>query len=299
MACNNKTILVTGAAGLIGREVYAQLTAQGNNVVGVDNCQRFPNFMPPGNFVKADLIEYLNSTINKFDVIYHMAAINGTSNFYKNPNTVLENNVQVDLAVFKFVETNDNSKLVYASSSEVVAGTASFPTMEEVDVEICNIHNPRWSYRLPKILSENYLVNSKINFVIIRFFNVFSEYSGAGHFVKDVVSKLRNNNFDLTGPNETRSFCYVQDAVDAMIKVEESATRDIVNIGSNEEISISDAAMIIANALKIKVANWSILESNVGSVLRRQPNIDKLKQYYPEFNPRPFKETINSIKEKL
>ena len=299
MACNNKTILVTGAAGLIGREIYAQLTAQGHTVTGVDNCQRFPDFVPDGNFVKANLIEYLNSTTNEFNVIYHMAAINGTSNFYKNTNAVLANNVQIDLAVFKCVETNKNSKLVYASSSEIIAGTNSFPTVEEVDVEIINIHNPRWSYRLPKILSENYLVNSKINFVIVRFFNVFSEYSGYGHFVKDIISKFRNNNFDLIGPTETRSFCYVQDAVDAMIKIEEHADRDIVNIGSDEEISITEAAMIIADALQINIEKWNATASNDGSVSRRQPNIDKLKKYYPEFNPRTFKETINSIKEKL
>lgn len=299
MASNNKTILVTGAAGLIGREVYSQLVAQGHTVVGVDNCQRFPNFTPDGNFVKADLIEYLNSTTNKFDIIYHMAAINGTSNFYKNPNAVLANNVQIDLALFKFAETNENLKLVYASSSEVIAGTTNFPTAEEVDIEICNIHNPRWSYRLPKILSENYLVNSKINFVIVRFFNVFSEHSGEGHFVKDIVSKCRNGNFDLIGPNETRSFCYAKDAVDAMIKVEEYATRDIVNIGSNEEIEIFEAAAIIADALGIDIEKWNVIESNNGSVLRRQPNINKLKKYYPEFNPSNFKETINSIKKKL
>jgi nucleoside-diphosphate-sugar epimerase len=296
MASHRKNILVTGAAGLIGREVVLQLTAQGHTVVGVDNCQRHLNFVPSGTFIKQDLIDYLKSTVNKFDVVYHMAAINGTTSFYTDPNLVLSTNVMLDLAIFQFVETNPNTKLIYASSSEVVAGTDTYPTNELVDVTITNIHNPRWSYRLPKVLSENYLANSRINYATIRFFNVFSEHSGNGHFVRDVITNLRNGKFELFGADETRSFCYVTDAVDAMIMIEDLINCDIVNIGSSEEIKIIDAAKIIADALNITVDHWNISPSKIGSVKRRCPDITKLKQHYPTFNPRPFAKTINSIK---
>ena len=296
MASHRKNILVTGAAGLIGREVVLQLTAQGHTVVGVDNCQRHLHFVPSGTFIKQDLIEYLKSTVNKFDVVYHLAAINGTTSFYTNPNLVLSTNVMLDLAIFQFVETNPNTKLIYASSSEVVAGTDTYPTNELVDITVTNIHNPRWSYRLPKVLSENYLANSQINYTIVRFFNVFSEHSGNGHFVRDVVTNLRNGKFELFGADETRSFCYVVDAVDAMIKIEDLINCDIVNIGSSEEIKIIDAAKIIADALNITVDHWNTSPGKFGSVKRRCPDITKLKQYYPTFNPVPFAKTIDSIK---
>lgn len=289
-----KKILITGAAGLIGREVCKQLKDQGHTVIAIDNGSRFP-----GNYNTVDLLDYLKTNpLNDFDIIYHMAAINGTSSFYKVPNHVLYTNTMLDLAIFKFAETNPATKLIYASSSEIVAGTDQYPTKEESNVYINDIHNPRWSYRLPKILSENYLYNSNINFLIVRFFNVFSEFSGAGHFVKDITDKIRNNNFELIGADETRSFCYVEDAVTALIAIQDYS-RDIVNIGSNEEIVIKDAANIIAESLGINNIDWKFIPSLQGSTKRRIPDTGRLTHYYPNFNPRPFKQIIDMIKDQL
>jgi hypothetical protein len=78
--------------------------------------------------------------------------------------------------------------------------------------------------------------------------------------------------------------------------IEDLINCDIVNIGSSEEIKIIDAAKIIADALNITVDHWNISPSKIGSVKRRCPDITKLKQHYPTFNPRPFAKTINSIK---
>jgi nucleoside-diphosphate-sugar epimerase len=298
MASNSKKILVTGSAGLIGRELCKQLVQHGHSVISVDNNMRFPKVVPEGIYVKSNLLDYLDSAVNKFDIIYHMAAINGTSNFYSNPNLVLSNNVSADLAIFKFAESNPNCKLIYASSSEVVAGTEQFPTPEELDITVNNIHNARWSYRLPKVLGENYLFNSKINFLVVRFFNVFSEYCGAGHFVHDIVEKIKNNNFELQGADETRSFCYVSDAVDALINVTH-LTNELINIGSDEEIVVKDAADVIASALGHDTIVWKTNPGLLGSVKRRRPDILKLKEHYPNFNPMSFKNSIDKIKELL
>jgi UDP-glucose 4-epimerase len=299
MANDRKKILITGAAGLIGRELCNQLSPY-NDVTAVDNNQRFQNYRPESClYIKSNLKDYLTDAVNNFDVIYHLAATNGTTHFYSHPNDVLRNNTTLDLAMFKFAESNSNSKLVYASSSEVVAGTNIFPTPEVTDISIDNIHNARWSYMLPKALAENYLFNSQINFLIIRFFNVFSEHTGAGHFVRDVVDKIKDSKFELIGAEETRSFCYVTDAVNAMIRIESLVSRDIVNIGSDEEIKIIDAATLISDALGVTVDCWKTLPGNIGSVARRCPDISKLRILYPDFSPRSFKETISSIKDRL
>lgn len=299
MADNSKKILVTGAAGLIGRELFFQLQRLGLNVVGIDNCSRFPAYKPDGTFIRSDIEDFLNSSKNDFDIIYHMAAINGTKFFYDVPNKVLKNNVNLDLSVFSYVEQNTKCKLVYASSSEVVADTENFPTDEETDVLIKDIHNPRWSYRLPKILAENYLTNSKIDYMIVRFFNVFSEHSGQGHFVKDIVSKIKNKQFELIGADETRSFCYVADAVDGLIQISNIDHRGVVNIGSDEEITVLEAANIIARSLNVLDIDWKHLPSRQGSVQRRRPDLSTLKNLYPKFNPLSFNETIKRIKDKL
>ena len=242
-------------------------------------------------YVKSNLVEYLEQTSNTFDIIYHMAATNGTKYFYSQPNDVLRNNVTLDLAIFKFAESNPNCKLIYASSSEVVAGTSQFPTPEITNITINNVHNPRWSYMLPKVLAENYLFNSSIDFLVIRFFNVFSEHSGAGHFVKDIVEKIRNNNFELIGADETRSFCYVSDAVSAVIKISD-VSKTVVNVGSDEELTILQAANIIAESLGYSNTNWTLLPGLTGSAKNRKPDITELKRLFPAFSPMLFKTAI-------
>ena len=290
-----KKILITGAAGLLGREFCNQL-CKDNEVIAVDNNQRFPNFTPHGvTYIKSDLSEYLKQTSDTFDIIYHMAATNGTKYFYSQPNNVLRNNITLDLDLFKFVESNPSCKLIYASSSEVVAGTTIFPTPEITDIDISNIHNPRWSYMLPKVLAENYLFNSNIDFLIIRFFNVFSEHSGSGHFVKDIADKIRSKNFELIGADETRSFCYVSDAVDAVIKISETS-RQLVNVGSDEELKIINAANIIADAMGENNIVWTTKPGLAGSAKNRQPDITQLKRLLPTFSPKSFKEVLSNIK---
>ena len=290
-----KKILITGAAGLLGREFCNQL-CKDNDVTAVDNNQRFPNFTPQGvTYIKSDLSDYLKQSVNEFDIIYHMAATNGTKYFYNQPNNVLRNNITLDLNLFKFVESKPTCKLIYASSSEVVAGTSTFPTPEIVDINIDNIHNPRWSYMLPKVLSENYLFNSNIDFLIIRFFNVFSEHSGTGHFVKDIADKIRNKNFEIIGAEETRSFCYVSDAVEAVIKISKES-RQLINVGSDEELKIIDAANIVASALGENNITWITKPGLIGSAKSRRPDITQLKRLLPTFSPKTFKEVLTTIK---
>jgi len=296
MASNRKKILITGASGLIGRELCEQLGPH-NDVAAVDNNQRFRDYVPKNcTYVRSNLIEYLEQTTNTFDIIYHMAATNGTKYFYSQPNDVLRNNVTLDLAMFTFVESNPNCKLVYASSSEVMASATVFPTPELTDITVSNIHNARWSYMLPKVLAENYLFNSNINFLIIRFFNVFSEHSGSGHFVKDIVEKIRNKNFELIGADETRSFCYVSDAVDAVIKISD-ASKQVVNVGSDEELTILDAANIVADTLDEHNIMWTTKPGLVGSAKNRKPDITQLKRLLPTFSPKSFKEALANIKD--
>jgi nucleoside-diphosphate-sugar epimerase len=294
MAGNRKKILITGASGLIGRELCEQISPH-NDVTAVDNNQRFRDYVPKNcTYVRSNLIEYLDQTSNKFDIIYHMAATNGTKYFYSQPNDVLRNNVTLDLSMFKFAESNPECKLVYASSSEVMSGATVFPTPELTDIAISNIHNARWSYMLPKILAENYLFNSNIDFLVIRFFNVYSEHSGSGHFVKDIVEKIRNKNFELVGADETRSFCYVSDAVDAVIKIS-NASRCVVNVGSDEELTILDAANIIARVLGEHNVTWVTKPGLPGSAKNRRPDITELKRLLPTFSPKPFNEVLNKL----
>jgi nucleoside-diphosphate-sugar epimerase len=292
-------ILVTGASGLLGTEICRQLKQNiDNEVWAVDNHSRSSTIPPCDVWVKLDLMnsDSFDSLPRDFDQIYHYAAINGTKNFYERPNQVLVNNFMSDVNVFEFATgCNKLTKLVYASTSEIVSDDPVSPTPEHVDVKIQNIHNARWSYRLAKIASENYLANSKLPWVILRYFNIYGPDSKAGHFIADQIAKIENGVFEVTGSAETRSFCYIEDAVAATIYCANAVQNEVVNIGNDAEISIPEAADIIACALGYKQASWILLPSLLGSTITRRPNIDRLKTIIPDYRPRSFAEGMAEI----
>ena len=169
------------------------------------------------------------------------------------------------------------------------------PVTENSDVIIKNIHNARWSYRLAKITSENFLSNSKLPYVMLRYFNVYGENSKKGHFLGDQIDKIKNGVFSVIGAQETRSFCHVSDAIRASIYVAEHCDRVLVNIGNDREITIGDAVKVIATEMGHPDAVFEQLPSMAGSVANRRPNINKLRAIMPDYEPMSFEEGIRQI----
>jgi UDP-glucose 4-epimerase len=291
-------VLVTGASGLLGTEFCRQLKEAGHEVWALDNHSRSSSIPPCDQFVGADLqIAMVYESLPKdFDYIYHYGAINGTTNFYERPNEVLKTNFVSDLNVFEFAGQCANLKrLVYASSSEIVSDDPTSPVAENLDITIKNIHNARWSYRLAKITSENFLANSKLPYVMLRYFNVYGENSKKGHFLGDQIDKIKNGIFTVIGSQETRSFCHVSDAIRASIYVAETVNRELVNIGNDREITIGDAVQIIAAELGYPDAVFEQLPSKAGSVANRRPDITKLRLIMSNYEPMSFEHGIRSI----
>lgn len=290
-------ILLTGGAGLLGRELCQQLLRSDHEVWIIDNLSR-SNIIPNCyKFIKADLnhAETFVFLPRDFEYIYHFGAINGTSNFYKNPTQVLSRNVISDINTFEFAATCSNlKKLVYASSSEIPAGELG-SISETVDIKINDIHNARWSYRLGKIASENYLANSKLPYVMLRYYNVYGPDDGPGHFLPDQIDKIKSGAFEIIGSNETRSFCHVEDACQATIWCAEHAYRALINIGHDIEIKISDAAEVIAQVMGHANVVWKHLPGRPGSATTRKPDITKLKTIMPHWSPRSFEQGVRQI----
>lgn len=288
--------LVTGAAGLIGHELCRQLYNNNHEVWATDNNFRGHATPDCHHWLPGNLVDVIPGLDKDFDVVYHMAAINGTSYFYEIPNALLKNNIDCDLSMFEWCKTCSSLKsLVYGSSSEVVSGSTNHQTGEELDIFIKNLHNPRWSYRLPKMVAENYLANSDLPWVSIRYYNVYGHNSKAGHFVFDQIQNIKQGVYKLIGANETRSFCFVADAVDATIRVAQKANKILVNIGSDVEIKIIDAANIIAKHLDKKNYTWDIVPGRVGSTPTRVPDLTLLRSLITDYNPRPFDDGINEV----
>jgi UDP-glucose 4-epimerase len=293
-------ILVTGASGLLGTEICRQLKQEDNmEVWAIDNHSRSTTIPPCDKFLELDLTNGGNFSQlpTDFDYIYHYAAINGTKNFYERPNQVMWTNMCTDFNMFEFAILCGKSlqRFVYASSSEVVSDDPETPVKENTDITIKNIHNARWSYRLPKVCSENFLTNSTIPYVMCRYFNVYGDNSKAGHFLADQIAKIKSGVFEVVGPEETRSFCHVEDAVRATIHVSRAVKNELVNIGNDREITIMEAAQTIARSMKHTDPVWITTAGKAGSTPNRRPDISKLKSILRDYRPRTFEQGVQEI----
>jgi nucleoside-diphosphate-sugar epimerase len=184
---------------------------------------------------------------------------------------------------------------VYASTSEIVSDSEVCPTPEETTVTINDIHNARWSYRIAKIASENYLANSTLPWVVVRYFNIYGADSKAGHFIADQITKIQSGEFVMSGGDETRSFCYISDGVAATIFVANNTVREVYNVGNDRETTILEAANTVARALGHDNIEWAVTPGMPGSTRRRLPDITKLRNLMTEYNPRTFAEGMKTV----
>ena len=295
MKKNYKRILVTGGTGFIGNNLVKRLVQQGNAVSVFDdnsrgNLKRVKD-MDIENYFKGDIRkkEDLLKIKNKFDIVYHLAFINGTENFYKFPEKVIDVGIKGIINVIDILIKNKKNLLMMASSSEVYNLPKKIPTDENVEILIPDIFNPRFSYGGTKFISElitiNYLRKNNSNFKIFRPHNVFGPDMGNEHVIPQLLKKVffastRKNskacNIKIQGSgNETRAFCYIDDAVDQIIKIQKHGkTNSIFNVGQNKEKSIIDLIRDFEKILDLKI---KITKSNLkfGSTKRRCPNMKK------------------------
>lgn len=299
----SKKVFVTGAGGAIGFWLTKELLSQGNHVTIVDRFihknedEEFNNLikMDGLKFHKLDLCDY--DSIKKiecdFDYIYHLAAYNGTQNFYNNPFDVLVNSTIPTINVLKWAsEAQKKPKFIYSSSSEAYAGaithySAKVPTSEDIHLVIDDPKNVRWSYGGSKLHGELACFAAfsqyKIPCTVLRYHNVYGKRMGLNHVIPDFITRALDGVYELYGSEDTRSFINVKDAVNATIAVAESdsSNGEIINIGSDEEIKIIDLAEMILKIMGVN-SEIKIFNSPKGSVSRRCPDITKLKLIHPE-----------------
>lgn len=230
---------------------------------------------------------------NKIDYVFALAAVNGTSRFYSEPFYVLYNSILPTLFVIK--KYAGSARILYSSSSEVYScavesGLAPVPTAENVPIVFSDVSNPRWSYGSSKALGEFALHAAAREYgcvgSIVRYHNVYGPDMGENHFVPDFVERVISKDYSILGAEQTRSFIFIDDAVEATILAISKSSSDIpcYHIGTNDEISILDAGKIILDLMGIDDSNLKLLPALSGSVSRRCPDVNKLRR---DFNWKP------------
>lgn len=287
-------VVVTGAAGFIGAYLTRRLVADGHSVVALDNFIR-------GRASRLDGIEgdversshdvrdkaALTELFRGATAVFHLAAVNGTENFYNRPELVLDVGVRGALAVCEACVDANVSELVVASSAEVYQTPEVVPTDETVPLVLPNSLNPRYSYGGSKIISEliafNYCRDKLSKVQCFRPHNVYGPDMGWKHVIPQLIDKITNSaamghRVELQGDgSETRAFCYVDDIVDGIVTMwQRGATMNVYHIGSMEEVTIRHLAELVAKAARIP-AEFIAGPAAEGGTPRRCPDIAKMR----------------------
>lgn len=296
-----KKALITGAAGFVGFHLASALADAGYELTLVDNFAlgesddafRALTARDAVRFMRLDLTERIawDAVGDGYDFVYHLAAINSTKLFYEIPHEILRTALLMNLnAVEWFREKHGGGKIVFASSNEAYAGALEafgqlpLPTPENVPLVIADPYNPRWSYGGTKLIGEllfiHYAKAHRFRMSIVRPHNFYGPRSGH-HVIPDVLDRIarREDPFAVYGADDTRSFCYIADAVQAMIAVMESEKTDYgtYHIGSREETKIAELVEMLFDASGWHPAEVTMPPAPEGSVRRRLPDVSKIE----------------------
>ena len=290
--------VVTGGGGFIGAQLVKKLVHDGWNVTVVDNmlrgdAQRLIGVWDAVKIVNCDVRDQdaLERAFAGADVIMHLAAVNGTENFYKEPELVLDVGLRGALAVVNAGRAAGVPDLVVASSAEVYQAAAVVPTPESVELTLPNSLNPRYSYGGSKIVTEliafNYAQEHYRRVQVFRPHNVYGPDMGWKHVVPQFIIRAiqgRDSNssapvpFDIQGDgDETRAFCYVDDAVRGILAMyAHGGHREVYHIGNDHEVTIRDLANRIGRILGVDL-DVRPGAAALGATVRRCPDISKMR----------------------
>ena len=227
---------------------------------------------------------------NEFDIVFHLAAINGTRFFYEIPHEVIRVNLITLFNILELLPEFGNPKFVWTSSSEVYAGSFEFaelpiPTPEDVPLSISDIFNPRFTYAGSKIAGEliclNYARAHDFDISIVRPHNIYGPGMGSEHVILKFLLRIlgKEDPFPIYGAENSRAFCYITDFVEGLEKIAKShkTNREILNLGNDKEIKIIDLAKLMFGIFNFH-PKVEIFPAPPGSVLRRCPDISKVKK---------------------
>lgn len=300
-------VVVTGGGGFIGAYLVRGLVERGWDVTVVDtmirgDAGRLSAVVDQIRLVSADVRDEagLVEAFAGAEVVMHLAAINGTENFYNRPELVLDVGIRGAIAVVNACRSAGVPDLVVASTAEVYQTPAIVPTPEGIPLMLPDSLNPRYSYGGSKIASEliafNYAQEHFRKVQVFRPHNVYGPDMGWKHVIPQfVVRAAAMMGESQTGPipfpiqgdgRETRAFCYVDDIVNGILRMYAAGGhREVYHIGNDDEVSIAELAQRVGERLG---AELQVQPSTapVGGTPRRCPDITKMRAlgYEPTVN---------------
>ncbi len=316
-------IFITGGAGFIGSHLAEKLLEQDNEIFVLDDLstgsldnikhlQDNPNFhFTEGSVLDEELVAKM---VEGMDQIYHLAAAVGVKMILGKPLHSLLTNIKGTEIILQYAHKH-NIKTLVASTSEVCGKGDNMPFKEDADRTYGSVYNDRWVYAFSKAVDEflalAYWREKKLPVVVVRLFNVIGprQTGTYGMVVPFFVEQaLKNEDITVYGDGseshgeQSRCFTDISDVIGALVKLMENkeAEGQVVNIGSDNEISMNDLAS--------QIKEWANSNSNITQVLyedaypegfedfkRRVPDLTKVKEligYEPKVD---LKQSIEKI----
>jgi UDP-glucose 4-epimerase len=310
--------LITGGAGFIGSHLSEALLKRGDEVFILDDLstgsvenirhlkthERFHYFFD--SIMNKQLLAEL---VDESDVVFHLAAAVGVRLIVESPVRTLETNVYGTQLVLD-AASKKKKLVVTASTSEVYGKSDKVPFREDADIVLGATVISRWSYAASKALDEflalSYWRERKQPVIVVRLFNTVGprQIGRYGMVLPNFVKQaLDGKPITIFGTGQqSRCFCDVRDTIESIQRLiaNDRAVGEVVNIGSDEEISIEGLAHVVKQRTKSEspityIPYDQAYEPGFEDMLRRVPALEKL-QKLTGFRPRtPLTEIVDRV----
>lgn len=283
-------ILVTGGAGNIGGSLVNRLVQNPDHfVVVADNLLTGSRDKLPRDsyanwkFIKSDVNDYRDiSSIMlaySFDYVFHYAAVVGVKRTLANPKLVLDD-IEGIKNILDMSKNTGVKRVFFSSSSEVYGEPVEIPQYEDTTPL-----NSRLPYAIVKNVGEaffkSYQQEFGLDYTIFRFFNTYGPRQSTDFVISKFIERATSNQ-DITIYGEglqTRTFCYIDDNLDTIerILMNDLCLNDVINVGSDEEMTILDLAKTIISIFNSNSSIVHLPPLAEGDMSRRKPDISKMR----------------------
>ena len=281
-------ILVTGGAGFIGSHLIDRLMEQGHEVICLDNFytgvrRNIVKWLgnPYFELIRHDITEPIRLEV---DQIYHLACPASPIHYQYNPVKTIKTNVLGTLYMLGLAK-RVKARFLLASTSEVYGDPDVHPQTEEYRGNV-NCIGPRSCYdegkRVAETLAFEYYREHKVDIRVARIFNTYGPrmLENDGRVVSNfVVQALRGQPLTVYGQgSQTRSFCYVSDLVEGLMRLMNGDFIGPVNLGNPDEYKILELAQVIQGMINPE-AELVYKPLPEDDPKQRQPDITRAKTY--------------------